>query len=585
MEAAAQTKRVHLRFFLATGLAFLATGAVILWFAQRSELARTKQAAAAHAVFVANVLAADVLQTKDLRMPVRGVERARLDQVMHRLVLNGSTLRVNLWSKNGLLTYSSTHELIGMTAADPREIISALRGQYRFAVDSLREERAPGPDTKTLETYVPIDVDALRGRDGVLELYQSYAPVTAAVRSEMITLGLILLIALCALWVALFPLLRRTTAALERSLVARRSAEAELESATEQLRQAQKMEAIGRLAGGVAHDFNNMLLAISGYTELALNMVDGRVSELLVEVRKASARAAELTTRLLAFSRQQVLQPAVLDLNAAVRDVERMLARLLGDGVAIELGLSEPLSPIDADPGQITQVLLNLAVNARDAMSGDGTLTIATSMRGDHVLLTVTDTGTGTDAATRESLFEPFFTTKPVGLGTGLGLSTVYGIVTQSGGTIDVESTLGTGATFLLAFPGSSGSPVSAAPVVAIAPARAGRILVVDDDEAVRELVPQMLRDQGHDAITAGTAAEALAARGPWDLVVSDVVMPDVNGPELVRRLGAIDHLFISGYDAQALVAGGTPFLAKPFTAADLAQKVREVLGAVSLAA
>ncbi|MCW2964977.1 MAG: sensor protein [Actinomycetia bacterium] len=585
MEAAAPTKRVHLRFFLATGLAFLATGAVVLWFAERGELARTKQAAVAYSVFVADVLAVDALHTKDLRAPVRGAERARLDRVMHKLVLTASTLRVNLWSKNGLLTYSTTHELIGRHAADPREIAAVLRGQHLSAVDSLSEEGVRGPNTKSLETYVRIDVDAAGSPDGVLELYQDYAPVTAAVRSEMITLGSILLVALCALWIALFPLLRRTTAALERSLMARRVVEAELESTNEQLRQAQKMEAIGRLAGGVAHDFNNMLLAISGYTELALDMVDGRVGELLKEVRKASARAAELTTQLLAFSRQQVLQPQVLDLNAVVRDVERMLARLLGGGVAIDLSLSEPLPSIDADPGQITQVLLNLAVNARDAMSGAGTLTIATSTRGDHMLLAVTDTGVGMDAATRERLFEPFFTTKPVGLGTGLGLSTVYGIVMQSGGTIDVESTPGAGTTFRLAFPSASGSPVSVAPVLAIAPARAGRILVVDDDEAVRELVARMLRDQGHEAVTAGTAAEALAARGPWDLVVSDVVMPDVNGPELVRRLGATDHLLISGYDAHALVADGTPFLAKPFTAADLAQKVREALGAASLAA
>jgi two-component system, cell cycle sensor histidine kinase and response regulator CckA len=585
VEVAAPAKRVHLRFFLATGLAFLATGAVILWFAQRSELSRTKEAAVAHAVFVAHVLAADVVHSMDLTTPVRGAERARLDRAMHGLVLNSATLRVNLYSKNGLLTYSTTSALIGTRGGNRQEISGVLLGQQQFDVSSLREEDPAAPDTRALETYVPIDVDAVDGADGVLELYQAYAPVTEAARSELVTLGAILLVALCALWAALFPLLRRTTAALERSLLAHRVAAAELESTTEQLRQAQKMEAIGRLAGGVAHDFNNMLLAISGYTELALNMVDGRVVELLNEVRKASMRAAELTTQLLAFSRQQVLQPQVLNLNEIVRDVERMLARLLGAGVTIELSLSESLPPIDADPGQITQVLLNLAVNGRDAMAGDGALTIATSLSDDHVLLTVTDTGTGMDADTRDRLFEPFFTTKPVGLGTGLGLSTVYGIVMQSGGTIDVESELGAGTTFLLAFPRSTGTPVAVAAVVAIAAARPGRILVVDDDEAVRELVARMLRDQGHEAVTAGSAAEALAAPGPWDLVVCEVVMPDVDGPELVRRLGAVEHLLISGYDAHALVPDGAPFLAKPFTAAELAQKVREVLGAALLAA
>ncbi len=375
----------------------------------------------------------------------------------------------------------------------------------------------------------------------------------------------------------------------------------------EQFRQAQKMEAIGRLAGGVAHDFNNILTAITGYADLLAEEVpEGPAREDLGEIRRAADRAAGLTRQLLAFSRKQVLRLAVIDLNTIARSSEGILGRTLGEDVRLVLRLSPDLPHVRADQGQIEQALMNLAVNARDAMPSGGTLTIATASRrvddtlaaarpglsqGLYASLSVSDTGTGMPPEVRARLFEPFFTTKERGKGTGLGLATTYGIVKQSDGFIWVDSTQGRGTTFEILLPAVEDALdelVPAAPVVR----RGGEtILLAEDDTAVRRLVRTTLASSGYVVLDAGSGEEALAValahRGPLHLLLTDVVMPGMNGRELAARVAA-EHpearvMFMSGYTDDAIahhgvLESGIDFLEKPFAPAKIAGRVREAL-------
>jgi CheY-like chemotaxis protein len=339
------------------------------------------------------------------------------------------------------------------------------------------------------------------------------------------------------------------------------------------------MDAIGRLAGGVAHDFNNLLLAINGYAEfLSDSLTDERLKGFANEIRSAGDRAAALTQQLLAFSRRQVLQPRILNLNDSAHEIELMLRRLIGAGITVDFDLDPRLRNVAADPSQIGQVLLNLTVNARDAMGGSGTLTVSTRNDDEHVLLEVTDTGEGMDDDTCSRIFEPFFTTKEVGSGTGLGLSTVYGIVAQSGGSISARSAPGEGATFTIRLPVAAGEIATAGEEEPKSARGAERILVVDDERVVRELLAQMLRDQGYDVSVAASAREARTLVGRWDLLVTDVVMPETDGVKLAEQIEARHVLFISGYDQEALVRTDSFFLQKPFSRDDLAQTVRALL-------
>jgi PAS domain S-box-containing protein len=378
----------------------------------------------------------------------------------------------------------------------------------------------------------------------------------------------------------------------------------------QQLRQAQKMEAVGQLAGGIAHDFSNLLMVILGYAGLVIESVDagGDLQRKVKEISKAANRAASLTRQLLAFSRQQVLEARVLNMNDVVEDIRKMLGRLINEDIALTIDLDPELGRMKADQGQIEQVIVNLAVNARDAMPKGGTLTIKTanvelsesSARrhepmppGSYIGLTVSDTGTGMDAKTRSHVFEPFFTTKERGKGTGLGLATVYGVVKQSGGFIWLTSELGQGATFEILFPRVS-EPVegNAKDADQILPARGSEtILLVEDDEALRELILSSLTEAGYTVLEAGDGLEALRiARGKAgriDLVLSDVVMPDMSGTEMAEEIGALYPntriLFMSGYSEfggghQQILRQGQVLLQKPFDLQNLAQKVREVL-------
>jgi two-component system cell cycle sensor histidine kinase/response regulator CckA len=378
----------------------------------------------------------------------------------------------------------------------------------------------------------------------------------------------------------------------------------------EQLRQAQKMEAIGRLAGGVAHDFNNLLTAILGYSQLLLTDFDPapEIREQIEEIERAGRRAASLTRQLLAFSRKQILQPKVLDLNGVVADTVKMLRRLLGEHIELEMTLADSLGMVLADPGQLEQVILNVAINARDAMASGGVLTIETlnvtltrdfTVRhsgiepGRYVALSIRDTGVGMDAGTVAHMFEPFFSTKPRGEGTGLGLSTVYGIVKQSGGNIAVYSELGRGTTIDIYLPRTDAVPENCPANEDPRPLSGGaeHILLVEDDEMTRSLTVKVLRQAGYDVFEAADGREALLlSRSPgviFDLLVTDVVMPVMSGHELWRQLRIsaprLKVLFMSGYledspPHQRVCDQPSLLLQKPFTPADLCRKVREAL-------
>jgi PAS domain S-box-containing protein len=388
------------------------------------------------------------------------------------------------------------------------------------------------------------------------------------------------------------------------------------ERSEKQLGQAQKMEAVGQLAGGVAHDFTNLLGVILGYCEILEErlgvaeptremIVEAR--KMIVEIHKAGTSAKDLTRHLLAFSRRQVLQPVFLDLNATVNRLNTMLSRLIGDDIEVVSVLRSDLGTIKADPTQLEQVLMNLAVNARDAMPQGGKITIETAnveidetyvqqhpsaKPGPYVMLSVSDTGVGIDKEIQSRIFEPFFSTKDIGKGTGLGLSTVFGIVKQSGGSIGVYSELGHGTTFKIYFPRYEEAPMVIRKEEA-KPLRGGSetILLVDDAAPLRGLTRRLLEDCGYTVLDSGDPAEALRIagqhKGPLPLLITDVMMPGFSGPVLAERLVATRPetrvLYSSGYADDAVLKHGmlgpdSAFLEKPFTRDDLVRKVRELL-------
>lgn len=404
--------------------------------------------------------------------------------------------------------------------------------------------------------------------------------------------------------------LKRLVPAVQREL---REAEErrERKRLEQHVQQLQKFEAIGRLAGGVAHDFNNLLGVILGQSEILLERSqDGGIARGLEMIRESARRGASLTRQLLAFGRRQVLEPKVLNLNAILADVEKLLRRVIGENIELDFQISAKLGNVKADPGQLEQVVVNLATNARDAMATGGRLTIATAnvdlgeayvdrrvvvSPGRYVQLVVSDTGCGMDSETQSHIFEPFFTTKEQGKGTGLGLATVYGIVKQSGGNIWVYSEPGHGTTFKIYLPlveAAAESPLHVEQNEEL-PRGSETILVVEDDASLREVTCEFLQSSGYMVISAGSPEEALhlAERhnGPIDFLLTDVIMPRMNGRELATRLSELRPgmkvLYVSGY-ADDVVRGGVhgaleeglAFLQKPCTRRALTRKIREIL-------
>ena len=397
--------------------------------------------------------------------------------------------------------------------------------------------------------------------------------------------------------------------AVIEDISARKNAEEQRHKLEEQLHNSQRLEAVGRLAGGVAHDFNNMLSVVLANADFALEAVrkgDPLFVD-LTEIRGAAERAAQLTQQLLAFSRRQILEPEVVNLNHVVVGVEGMLRRLIGEDVVVTLALASDLGNVLADPGQIEQVIMNLAINARDAMPRGGRLTITTGNRvldaaeaaalgvprsGPSVMLSVADNGSGMDAVTRERVFEPFFTTKEKGKGTGLGLSTVHGIVTQSGGAILVDSEPGRGTTFRMVLPRIEASVTEGKRRPAAAKTAGNEtVLVVEDEEVVRRVIERVLKRAGYTVLSASGGGDALLMceqhPGPIHLVLTDVVMPHMNGRELAERLTrmrpGLNVLYMSGYTDDAIVQHGVAqsavrFVAKPFSATELSERVRAAL-------
>lgn len=397
-----------------------------------------------------------------------------------------------------------------------------------------------------------------------------------------------------------------------RDITERKRAEEALRASQLQLQQSQKLEAIGQLAGGVAHDFNNMLTAIIGYTDLSLRRVglENPIRRNLEETKKAADRAASLVRQLLAFSRKQILEPKVLDLNDVVKDMHKMLTRLIGENIKLATRLQSDLGSVKADPCQVEQIIVNLVVNARDAMPRGGRVTVETSnialddqaaaskhvsvKPGEYVMLAVSDTGSGMDQETQARIFEPFFTTKEVGKGTGLGLSTVYGIVKQSDGNIWVYSEQGMGTVFKVYLPridDTAASTIDKQAQETSVPRGTETILLVEDEDVVRGLTRKILMQAGYNVLDAKGGDEAIrlfhAHAGPIDLLLTDVVMPEISGKEIADRLlqlrPSIRVLFMSGYTDEAIVQHGVldanvKFIQKPFTWVGLTRKVREVL-------
>lgn len=393
----------------------------------------------------------------------------------------------------------------------------------------------------------------------------------------------------------------------------RKQAQDEQDALREQLAQSQKVEAIGRLAGGVAHDFNNMLSIILGYGDMLLGKIgaDDPLRDFVLQIVEAAKRSAALTRQLLAFSRKQTLKPEALDLNDTLSNLEKMLRRLIGEDIELKVVPGEPLAPVMADPGQIEQVILNLAINARDAMPGGGKLIMETSnvdadedcvklhedlTPGSYVLLSVSDTGCGMDDDVKNKIFEPFFTTKDKGKGTGLGLATVYGIVKQSGGNISVVSAPGKGASFKIYLPRTETAPAEAKAVPAagekwVGENSGGNILIVEDEEALRNLMRNILSRQGFTVTLAADGIDALRfieekSLAP-DLLITDVVMPGISGFALVEKFRTafpdIRVLYMSGYTDQEVYKmseqdRGAPFMHKPFSIVELTAKVKEAM-------
>jgi PAS domain S-box-containing protein len=527
-----------------------------------------------------------------LRVQLTKIEQARREAAEQesRYLLLANHISDVIWTATlgGRITYMSP-SAIRFHGYDPEELAKLSwetlmteesRSKLRDAFIEIRNKTEFEPDH-----YMFVEIELLHKFGNIVPIEMSLSRIVDPLSGKMSVVG------------------------VARDISQRKNDEREREKLELQLRQAQKMEAIGQLAGGVAHDFNNLLTGITGNIELSLLDLDTQdpIHESLLEAKHAAERAATLTRQLLTFSRKQIIEPRPIDINVLVRNLINMLGRLLGESVVIRLELQDELPLIVADPGQIEQVIVNLAVNARDAMTGGGTLTLTTletdlsadlqartgGQPGRYVCLRVSDSGTGMDSLVMRHLFEPFFTTKPVGKGTGLGLSTVYGVVSQHDGVIDVQSELGKGSCFSVYLPSGSADETdsSSAAENHLLPVGNERLLIVEDDTMVRSIAVRMLKRLGYEVAEAANAAEALLvlerASAPFDLMLTDLVMPGLSGRELAERVAQISPgtrvLYTSGYTEDSTILNEitrdeVDFLPKPYTPRAIAVAVRAAL-------
>ena len=511
-------------------------------------------------------------------------------------------VRVKVWSRSAEILWSDEPGLIGQRFADNDELQGALAGDVEVEIKRLgkSEQRYEQRTFDTLaEVYVPI-VNRDRRVLGVIEVYKTPDRLLNTIRWSRIVVWAISLAGGAMLYLVLVPLLMQVyRRQVEEEMLRQHAArlQEQVEHRTQQFMQAQKMQALGLLAGGIAHDFNNMLTVIFGRAQVLLDRLpqDGRARRDADAIGEAAERAAALTRQLLAFSRKQLLERCTLDLNSVIADMAMMLRRLIGENITVVTALAPSAAWVNVDRGQLEQVILNLAVNARDAMPRGGQLTLTTESiesdgadalpAGRFVALVVSDTGVGMDAATQERIFEPFFTTKPVGAGTGLGLSTVYGVVEQHGGHIAVDSAPGRGTTFRVCLP-SVEEPAPQAVMPLVMPRTGSEtILVAEDDPAVRTLATDMLREHGYTVLAAADGEEALLVAerhaAPIHLLLTDVMMPRMNGLELARAFRSLrPHarvLYMTGYAEMPAAADGI-IVQKPFSVFVLMDAVRRAL-------
>jgi signal transduction histidine kinase len=536
-------------------------------------------------------------------------QRIRARRLSAMLTTLPEVVRVKIWSRNAEVLWSDKAELIGQRFPGNAELRAALAGSVEVEIKRLdkSEQRHEARVFETLaEVYVPIrDESGLLL--GVVEVYKTPDRLLATIRWSRIVIWTISLAGGAFLYAVLLPLLTQVYRRQVEDETLRRHAarlEAQVEQRTQQFLQAQKMQAIGLLAGGIAHDFNNILTVISGRAQILVAQLgrDQAARDSAAAINESAQRASGLTRQLLTFSRKQIIERRPLDLNAVIVDMASMLQRLIGEHIRVVTVLARDGAYVSADRAQLEQVLLNLAVNARDAMPQGGELHLATATidnpgeragtvtlpAGRFVELVVRDTGAGMDEATRARIFEPFFTTKAAGQGTGLGLSTVYAVVEQHEGQIVVESAPGLGATFRLYLPRVD-DPLPAPPQPAGIPrVGAETVMLVEDDDSVRDLATHFLLGHGYTVLAAPDGAQALAAaaahEGRIDLLLTDVVMPGLSGWQLARqfteRRPDARVLYMTGY-AEMPAAPDAPILQKPFTAFALLQAVREALDRV----
>ena len=515
-------------------------------------------------------------------------------------------VRIKVWSPAMEVLWSDETELVGQRFPGNEELREALAGRVEVEIKRLgkSEQRYERRAFDTLaEVYVPIFADDGRVL-GVVEVYKTPERLLATIRWSRIVIGAISLAGGAMLYAVLLPLLTQVYRRQVEEEMLRDHAErleAEVEERTQQFMQVQKMQAIGLLAGGIAHDFNNLLTVISGRAQILLHHVraDAIVQQNAEAIQDSAERAVSLTRQLLAFSRKQALERRPVDLNAVIVDMAKMLQRLIGEHIQVSTSLARSTACVNADRAQLEQMILNLAINARDAMLQGGRLTLAvdtvdsdggpaaveTLPAGRFVRLVVSDTGVGMDEATRSRIFEPFFTTKGVGQGTGLGLFTVYGVVEQHEGHIVVESERGKGTTFTVYIPQGDDPMPAKATLPGVTHAGSETIMVVEDDGAVRELATHFLREHGYTVLSAGDGEEALDVaeqhRGPIHILLTDVVMPRVSGWQLAPQFVGLHPesrvLYMTGY-TEVPALPGVRVLQKPFSAFSLLQAVRELV-------